>query len=201
VLTPFHAYANPGTYPVTLTEKFNGQFFVDSLAVTVYPLPKTSLVDTVLLYSGSVINLHPGGGYAEYQWSTGSRDSVISVKNQGSYIVTVKDSHCCTNSDTTFVKVFEYFIPNAFTPNGDGLNDFFGVTGLYKNITFSMVIYDRWGQQVFASDNVDVRWDGTTGGLLCPPESYVWVVRIGFLGQDIITQGDVVYKGTVTIVR
>jgi gliding motility-associated-like protein len=186
---------------VKLTEKFNGQSFTDSMQVTNFPLPVISLADTILLYSGTSINLHAGGGFMEYLWSTNSRDSIIAVENQGSYWAQVKDIHCCVNSDTTFVKVFEYFIPNAFTPNGDGLNDYFRVNGLYKNITFNMVVYDRWGQMVFQSKNIDQGWDGIYNGQYCPPESYVWVVKISFLGQDILTQGDVVFKGTVTIVR
>ncbi len=201
VLEPLHAYANPGTYLVKLTEKFNGINFTDSLRVTNYPLPVISLADTILLYSGSSINLHAGGGFSEYLWSTGSRDSIIAVESQGSYWANVRDIHCCINSDTTFVKVFEYFIPNAFSPNGDGLNDVFRVTGLYKNITFRMVVYDRWGTLLFESYNVDKGWDGIFNGQYCPPDSYIWVANIGFLGQDIITQGDVVFKGTVSIVR
>ncbi|MFZ4520648.1 MAG: gliding motility-associated C-terminal domain-containing protein [Bacteroidales bacterium] len=196
-----HYYANPGPYWVKLTEKFNGQSFTDSVRITSYPKPHIVLADTILLYSGSTINLHAGGGFTDYLWSTGSKDSIISVGRQDSYWAEVEDIHCCYNSDTTFVKVFEYFIPNAFSPNGDGVNDFFRVTGLYKNITFNMVIYDRWGQLVFESDDVDKGWDGLAGGQVCPPESYVWIVHIGFLGQDIITQGNVVFKGTVTIIR
>ena len=199
--TPVHTYAKPGTYWVRLTEYCRGEAFVDSMKVTNYPLPHIALADTVLLYSGSTINLHAGGGFTDYLWSTGSRDSIINVGSQASYSVQVKDIHCCVNSDTSFVKVFEYFIPNAFTPNGDGLNDFFQVSALYKNITFKMVVYDRWGQLVFQSDNIDKGWDGTYGGRYCPPDSYVWIVNIGFLGKDIITQGDVVFNGTVTIVR
>jgi gliding motility-associated-like protein len=198
---PLYAYANPGSYWVKLTETFNGQAYTDSVSVTNYPLPRIVLGDTILLYKGSAINLHAGGGYTDYLWSTGSRDSIINVESQGSYWAKVKDIHCCTNSDTTFVKVFEYFIPNAFSPNGDGLNDVFRVFALYKNITFKMVVCDRWGQLVFESDNVDKVWDGTFGGQYCPPASYIWIVNIGFLGQDIITQGDVVFKGTVTLVR
>jgi gliding motility-associated-like protein len=201
VLDPIHSYANPGTYTVKLTEKFNGQSFTDSMLVTNYPLPVISLADTILLYSGTSINLHAGGGFMEYLWSNNSRDSIIAVEDQGSYWAQVKDTHCCVNSDTTFVQVFEYFIPNAFSPNGDGLNDYFRVNGLYKNITFNMVVYDRWGVMVFQSKNIDQGWDGIYNGQYCPPESYVWVVKISFLGQDIITQGDVVFKGTVTIVR
>lgn len=201
VIMPTHAYANPGAYWVKLTGKFNGQAFTDSVKVTNYPKPPISLGDTILLYSGSTINLHADGGFMEYLWSTGSIDSIVTVGRQGSYWAQIKDINCCINSDTTFVKVFEYFIPNAFSPNGDGVNDVFRVNGLYKNIIFSMMIYDRWGQLVFQSDDVDIAWDGTYGGQVCPPESYVWVVHIGFPGQDIITQGDIVFKGTVTIVR
>jgi gliding motility-associated-like protein len=198
---PLHSYAAPGNYWVKLTAKYNGGAFTDSVRVTNYPKPHIVLADTILLYSGSTINLHAGGGFEEYLWSTDSHDSIINVGDQGSYWARVKDIHCCFNSDTTFVKVFKYYIPDAFSPNGDGLNDIFKMYALYKNITFKMVIFNRWGQLVFQSEDVDQGWNGTFGNQICPPESYVWVVNIGFLGQDIITQGDIVFKGTVTIVR
>ena len=201
LLEPLHLFTTDGTHKVKLFERFNGKTFIDSMNVTTYALPKIGLADTILLYSGSSINLHAGGGYTEYTWSNGSADSIITVSRQDSYSVRVKDVHCCYNSDTTFVRVFNYFIPNAFSPNGDGLNDYFRVYALYKNISFSMVVYNRWGQLVFESDDVDKVWDGTSGGQMCPPDSYVWIVKIKFLGQDIITQGDVVFKGSVTIVR
>jgi gliding motility-associated-like protein len=209
VFEPMHQYASAGTYTVKLIQKFNGQTFIDSVSVTNYPLPHLNLSDTVLLYKGSSINLHAGGGFTDYLWQTnsndpginGSNDSIVKVDSLGSYWVHVKDIHCCVNSDTTYVKVFQYYIPNAFSPNGDGLNDSFGMTGLYKNINFSMIVYDRWGRLVFQSDRFDRRWDGTAGGQVCPPDSYVWIVNVAFKGQDIITNGDIVFKGTVTIVR
>ena len=201
VLEPVHSFAAPGTYMVKLTQQFNGESYTDSVSVTNYPLPFISFTDTILLYSGSSINLHAGGGFNEYMWSTASTDSIIPVSQQGTYWAQVQDNHCCINSDTTFIKVFKYFIPNAFTPNGDGKNDQFRVIGLYKNIDFRMYIYDRWGTAVFESDNIDQGWDGISNGQVCPADSYVWMVQINFLGQDIITQGDVKFKGTVTLVR
>ena len=198
---PVHQFANPGVYNVKLTEYFNGSAFPDSMAVTNYQLPQIAFADTILLYRGATINLHAGGGYMDYIWSTNSTDSIITVKDEGTYWARVKDHHCCINSDTTYLKVFEYFIPNAFSPNGDGLNDFFKVSGLYRNINFSMIIYDRWGRLVFQSNSIDKGWDGTWGGALCEPDCYVWVVKITFKGQDIITDGDVNFKGTVTLVR
>lgn len=200
-MEPLHAYAQPGDYQVKLTSKFNGVSYTDSALVKSYALPVIGLGDTILLYSGSSINLHAGGGFMEYTWSTNSHDSIISVASQGNYWAQVKDFNCCVNSDSVYVKVFEYFIPNAFTPNGDGLNDVFRVVGLYKNIDFKMYLYNRWGQLLFESDDIDKGWDGTSKGLYCEPGSYVWILNVSFLGQDIITQGDIVLKGTVTLVR
>jgi gliding motility-associated-like protein len=201
VIDPVHQYAQPGTYEVRLTEKFNGQNFTDSLPVTIFPLPNIGLGDTILLFSGSTINLHAGGGNMEYNWSTGSTDSIIPVSKQGDYWVKVLDHHCCRNTDSVYVKVFQYFVPNAFTPNGDGRNDIFRVIGLYRNIRFSMYVYDRWGQLLFHSDNIDDGWDGTYNNVPCPPETYMWTVNIEFLGQDIVSQGSVKLKGRVLIIK
>lgn len=198
---PVHLYAAPGTYTVTLTETFNGQSFTDSLQVLINPLPQVELGDTILLYTGSAINLHAGGGFMQYDWTTGSTDSIIEVSSQGDFGVTVKDYHCCINSDTVYVKVFAYYIPTAFTPNSDGKNDIFRVIGLYRNIDFKMMIYDRWGQEIFTSDDIDTGWDGTFKNQPCPSDTYVWRVNIQFLGQDIVTTGSIVLKGTVILVK
>lgn len=198
---PLHRFMAPGKYLVTLTEYYQGASYIDTMTVTNYKLPVIGLADTVLLYTGSSINLHAGGGFMEYLWSTTSTDSIITVNTEKNYTVRVKDYQCCENSDTTYVKVFSYSIPNAFTPNNDGLNDVFRVSGLYRNIDFSMLIFDRWGRMVFESKNIDDGWNGMFNGQYCEPDSYVWMVTINFRGQDIITQGDVKFKGTVTLVR
>ena len=200
-LSPYHLYAAPGTYQVRLTEYFNGEAFVDSLPVVIYPLPPVDLGDTILLYKGASINLHAGGGYMEYSWSTESTDSVILVEEQGDYAVTVKDYNCCINQDSVYVKVFEYFIPNAFSPNGDGINDVFRAIGLYKDINYNLQVYNRWGEKVYETDQLEEGWNGISGGKYCPPDTYVWVIHVDFLGQDIVTNGSVVLRGTVTIIR
>ena len=201
VSDPSHVFNNPGVYPVKLAEYFNGAVYIDSMMVTNYRLPVIALADTILLYKGSSVNLHAGGGFIEYLWSNKSTDSIINVSNQGSYWARVKDNNCCVNSDTAFVKVFEYLIPNAFTPNGDKLNDIFRVNGLYKNINFKMIIYDKWGRLVFESDDIDKGWDGTYGGKYCEPDAFFWIVTVNFKGQDIQTKGDIKFKGTVTLIR
>ena len=201
VMNPIHLYSTPGNYWVKMTETYAGHSFIDSVLIVSHPKPPISLTDTVLLYKGSTITLHAGEGYPEYTWSTGSIQSSITVGQQGSYWARVRDVYCCTNSDTTYVKVFNYFIPDAFTPNGDGLNDVFRVNGLYRTVNFSMVVFNRWGQMLFESDDIDKGWNGKWGGTDCPPDTYIWVVKISFPGKDIITNGDVIFKGSVNIVR
>ncbi len=198
---PSHTFTTPGVYTVALNQYYLGEMFTDSMKVSYYPLPKIALTDTVLLYTGSSINLRAGKGFARYLWSTASVDSVITVETQGTYIVEVEDFNCCRNSDTTYVKVFGYYIPNAFTPNGDGINDVFRVSGLYRQVKFRMVVYDRWGRMVFQSSDISKGWDGSYAGKLCEPDAYVWIVEIAFSGDDIITSGDLRFKGTVTLIK
>jgi gliding motility-associated-like protein len=200
-LNPVHFYAQPGTYPVKITESFNGKSYTDSTFVTIHKLPFLTLADTILLYSGSSINLHAGGGFIYYDWSTGSGDSIINVATGGNYVVRVEDQNCCFNSDTTYVKLFEYYAPSAFTPDGDGKNDVFRLIGLYRNIKLNLYIYNRWGELVFTSDNLDLGWDGKVKGEPSQVGTYVWIANIKFLGQDIVTKSDIVLKGSVTLLR
>ncbi len=68
-----------------------------------------------------------------------------------------------------------FYIPNTFTPNGDGLNDTFGIVGEAIK-EFYLVIYNRWGQKVFESSKVDIQWDGTFNGTISPQDSYSYTV-------------------------
>ena len=71
--------------------------------------------------------------------------------------------------------------PNAFTPNGDGFNDGFSPTGIgFKTLeTYELLIYDRWGDLIFESDDYNQQWDGVAnkGKEIAQEDTYVWVVR------------------------
>ena len=81
---------------------------------------------------------------------------------------------------STVTVIVEPYIPNAFTPNGDGLNDFFRIKGIPReNITlFNLQIFDRWGQQVFTAHDIDMPWNGLMQGTgePCPGGVYSWVI-------------------------
>jgi gliding motility-associated-like protein len=103
----------------------------------------------------------------------------------------------CITDTATFILKFpecnEVFIPNAFTPNGDGINDIFYIRGNINIIVFS--IYNRWGENIFTSRNVNSGWDGTFKGVECPMEVYVYFAIIENEGK---TER---YKGNITLIR
>ena len=87
----------------------------------------------------------------------------------------------------------QVYVPNAFTPNGDGLNDMFGPISQFDLSEYSIFIYNRWGELIFSADNPDVRWDGTFQGVDQEMDSYIYFIRADELPNTI--------KGTVTLMR
>lgn len=87
-------------------------------------------------------------------------------------------------------------IPTAFTPNGDGLNDVFKISKLTFQNLVSFAVYNRWGQEIFVTNNKDKGWDGTYEGVPQDIGSYNWVIIVGHVDGT-----NKVYKGTVTLIR
>ncbi len=96
-----------------------------------------------------------------------------------------------TSNTTEVVPYMSIYIPNSFTPNGDGLNDMFGAYGeAIKD--FKMQVYNRWGQLIFESNNVTNQWDGTHLGQKVPQGSYVYkVIAKGIVGKQTTKDGTV----------
>jgi gliding motility-associated-like protein len=93
-----------------------------------------------------------------------------------------------------------FAVPNAFSPNGDGVNDEFGVVTPHPLPFFELYIYSRWGKLIFSSTNQDDKWDGTINGKPAPTGSYVWMVNYKFLSDG---EGSELLKdqGTVTLIK
>jgi len=89
-------------------------------------------------------------------------------------------------------------VPNAFTPNGDGKNDKFRIIGIpSENITkFNFQIFNRWGQKIFDTTNIEEAWDGTSKGQLCPAGVYVWEIFYEDSKKTKVTN-----RGTVMLLR
>ena len=98
----------------------------------------------------------------------------------GTYVFTVIDFLGCPHTDTVIVHPLDsdatLFAPNAFTPDGDGINDVFAVTGFGEERT-ELLIFDRWGEQLYATTDLSKPWDGTYSGALVKQDVYVYRLK------------------------
>lgn len=150
-----------------------------------------------------LVRLDAGKGFEKYRWLP-TRDTTqwIDVTKTDSYFVIVKDFRGCKGDDGTVVKRrcphYLYF-PTAFTPNGDKLNDSFGAVGQDLE-QYELQIYNRWGECVFESTDLENRWDGSFKGAPSPVGQYLW--KCSYMGLDRQRLKRFSYKsGKVTLVR
>ncbi len=196
-----HGFNSTGVFTITLTAVYRA--CPDTSAtrkVTVIPQPAIYLGPDTSICKGSesVIltdNINAGNPLAKWLWSTGQTTSSIAVVAPGYYYATVNVNNCYA-SDTIWVQNNCYMdIPNAFTPNNDGVNDFFFPRQLLTKglATFSMNIYDRWGELIFQTTSIDGRgWDGKFNNVDQPNGVYVFVIDATFIdGQKEHHQGNV----------
>jgi gliding motility-associated-like protein len=138
-----------------------------------------------------------------YVWNTNPIQTTKEVFNltSGYYIVNVADFKGCTIADTVYIEpgncCKEVFIPNAFSPNGDGMNDQFGVvtsTGL-ELLQFS--VYNRLGQQVWKTNKVRERWDGKFNSGACDIGTFYYIFSYKCLSDGNIYT----LKGDINLIR
>ncbi|MEO1438029.1 MAG: PKD domain-containing protein, partial [Bacteroidota bacterium] len=213
---PSHVYADPGDYDVTISVNNPINCLVTETVedmVRITPPPVSDFV----FNPNNPTNFDPEVTFTElsehadiWLWDFGNgdisseMDPVYSYPDTGIYPVTlvVGQLSGCTDSLTQFVDVsplFTYFLPNAFTPNDDQLNDEFRGTGLVETISsFEMLIWNRWGEAVFQTSNPNEGWNGrkNNSGNDSPQGVYVYTVKIlSGRGEEFT------YEGFVTLVR
>lgn len=120
-------------------------------------------------------------------------------KNKVKYKVTAvkkNDSPVVSESNIAEVNLpLSLYIPNAFTPNGDGLNDSFGIAG--EGISqFNMSIFNKWGELIFESNSLEDQWKGTYGGEIVQDGAYVYHINIRTADKKSLLK-----SGTVTVLK
>ncbi len=161
---------------------------------------------------GDVITLDATQPFnAEYLWSTGDETPSLQITTPGYYSIDV--STACDNgtmavdvypgTDCLVIEVHnDIYIPNVFSPNGDGINDLFFVSvGPDLDVqAMDGAIYDRWGNLVYGSELIPFSWDGFFAGELMMPGVYAYVISLSFKDEQ---QKDrvLVFTGDVTLVR
>lgn len=163
-------------------------------------IPAVNWTSNISLCNVEKYILDAGTQANSYLWSTGETTSSIAVAEAGTYWV-VANTTSCRLSDTVTVEgglgSGILWFPNSFTPNSNGLNDFF--TGIGSEITyFDLMIFDRWGELIFETENQTQGWDGYYKGKLVEQDVYVWKVKYKTLcsNDQLFTK-----IGHVTLVR
>ena len=193
-------------YRLQVTDNYGCNFKVyDDVKVTMeYPIGASAGNDTVA--SIGIPHQLFGSGGVEYLWSPANvlndpllQNPVATLQTDTRFNLFVKDALGCIDSSTVFVKVYKgpaYYIPNAFTPNGDGINDVFKAIAPGIKQTNYFRIFNRWGKLIFETHNPSIGWDGKYMGIPQPSSVYIWIIK----GED-FTGKILELKGTVTLIR
>jgi gliding motility-associated-like protein len=212
-LTPIAGPQETTTYMLTVYDTLNKpncpKPAISYVTVKVASPVKASAGNDTSIVAGQLLQLNATGG-ANYTWQPVTGLNNPSIQNPVAllpagitsitYTVKATSADNCVGYDDVAVKIYqtgpEIFVPSAFTPNGDGVNDILRpiVAGLQQ---FNYLrIYNRWGNLVFSSDVSSGGWDGTYGGEKQPSGTYVYVAQgIDYKGQQLNR------KGTVVLIR
>jgi gliding motility-associated-like protein len=202
---PVHSWDKAGTYIVTLTTIYQVcPSITSTLTVEVEDYPDINLgADTSICpgITGTIFINNQINPNQVMEWSTGEITNTLSVVNPGRYWAsyTSPTAGCKTIDSITVTRDCYLNIPNSFSPDGDGLNDYFIPRELLSSgvTVFNMNIYNRWGELVFNTSTIDGRgWDGKYDGKLQNMGVYVYVIDVVFANKVKKT-----YKGNVTLVR
>ena len=213
---PSYCYNSPGVYSVSLTVSSSAGCYAsvtNSNMITVYQVPyasfscpnNQSILDPLVQFTNY------SNGATSYIWNFGDPYSTLpnntstSMNPQhlysalGDYCISlaVTNGHCYDTTQVCLViqPEFIFYIPNAFSPNGDGINDEFYGKG--EGISsYEMWVYDRWGNKIFYGSALDQHWDGTMKGRRVEEDVYVYVVKLFDWKND-----EHKYLGTVTVVK
>ncbi|MEO6168116.1 MAG: gliding motility-associated C-terminal domain-containing protein [Chitinophagales bacterium] len=198
---PIFTATVPGVYYVTVVD-FNGCIQTDTAEIFGYyqQPPDTFLNDTVLCTSQFIL-LEGPLGYASYLWTDSSTTSAITILEPGVYGLTITTDDGCKSTDSTIVSLecpTSIFMPTGFTPNGDGVNDTFLPIG-YNITTYTIRIFNRWGDLVYLSSDYTVGWDGRAKGIKSEMGSYIYYVTWTGSLDGVPSGGSL--KGNLTLIR
>jgi gliding motility-associated-like protein len=206
IANPVHHFVNNDSYhnsmiAVSQSGCISDTVKKDIVINKVYP----SAGNDTIIAVGQPLQLNASGGTI-YSWSPVTGLDNSSIKNPIAilsghqvYFLLVKNEDGCEGRDTIKIKVYsgpELYVPTAFTPDRNGLNDLFRITVPGLKQLYYIRIFDRWGNLVFQTSDIHKGWDGALKGVDQPTGTYVWIVKaIDYKGNTLFK------KGTVTLIR
>ncbi len=199
------SFENTGTITARLIAKYRTcpQVNADRY-LRVWPNPAINLgPDTSVCAGGGAITLSDDINYnnnlASWEWNTGETTAAITVKKAGYYSAKVMIYGCLATDSVLVANDCYLDIPNVFTPNGDGINDYFFPRDILTHgiTSFAMSIYNRWGQLVYKTGEAEGRgWDGKFNDIPQPEGVYIYQIDARFKDGQKLNRA-----GNITIVR
>jgi gliding motility-associated-like protein len=205
----------PGTYTVALRTSVSfGCTDTSSAPVTVHPLPLIHGPHEITTPVGIPVTIPftYSPGVVSYTWTPADNldcptcaNPVTTIVFARTYAVTATDSNNCSASDTILIKTIcndkNYWFPNTFSPNGDGVNDYFFPRGTSLYNIQSLTIFNRWGQMVFQRRDFpanvqNLGWDGAYAGKPAPADAYVYMAQVVCENAQVV-----LLSGNVTLIR
>ncbi len=189
VHNPSHIFDKPGNYIVSLsgTNLFCATASNPAFQnINVNPYPQVNLGSDTAICSGltgSILLTNNFPTIGSYLWNTGETTNSILVNEPNHYWLQVSNGNCAT-TDSVWVKNDCYInIPNSFSPNGDGMNDYFIPREILSSglLQFKMSIYNRWGEKIYITDKIDGRgWDGKYNNKTQELGVYIYIIDVVF---------------------
>lgn len=189
--------AQSGTYWVEVT--LNGCKGSDTVMVTFNPLPVVSLGNDTVICIGQSVILNPDVQGGSYLWQDGTTGAALSVTTEGAYWVQVTVNGCsATDTVSVNTELCEIILvmPNIFTPDQNGLNDTFHPIKMEGVEQATLVVFDRWGKELFETRDLATGWDGTYSGTSCTDGTYYWIVNYSGINNQSGSQ-----SGTVMLMK
>ena len=194
-------FTGPGTYNIELIASNSAGADTTTSTVEVFANPTIDAGSDVTIDLGQSVTLNATGSNGTYSWTPPTwldcptcSTTTSTPEETITYTVVVVDSNGCTASDeVTIIVDFDYviWVPNIFSPNGDGSNDVVFVRGVGVE-SFNFVIYDRWGEKVFETSDLNNGWDGTFRGKKMNNAVFVYYLEATFNnGQEVTKKGDI----------
>jgi gliding motility-associated-like protein len=192
---------NAGTY--TITASLNTCSASDQVDVVVHNLPTSDLPAQYVFCAdnGNTVELNAGPAH-QYRWiQTNETTQSIAVTTPGTYDVLIYNSHLCKTIASTVVKEEckpTLYISSAFSPNGDNINDFYETFDNHIG-SYSITIFNRWGEVIFQSTDKKVFWDGYYKGELMSVGVYPYIIK--YEGDTDTYKGPYILEGSVTLIK
>ena len=194
---PSFTVTHPGTFWVKIT--VNSCSTSDTINVNYNPLPSINLGNDTTICQGARLTLNATTSNAIYLWQDNSSNPSFTVTQLGTYWVKITVNYCSkTDSINIESKDCDIIleIPNVFTPNSDGINEYFHPKEVNGIKQATLIIYNRWGRKLFETNNIFTGWDGKYNGKVCSDGTYFWIIEFTSISNQSKT-----LNGSLTLIK